>query len=133
MALQNEQLASPPYVIVYDSTCHFCSRLKDWILLRVVDDTIEVVDNQDRALMERFEQLNMIDCHNQMVLILPSGKLVFGADAVYHITTQLRFYKYIAFCYWIPGINLLCNLMYKWITKNRHNWQRNCDGCHKNV
>jgi len=131
MTLQNQCITPRPYVIVYDSTCRFCSHLKDWILKRAGSNALEAIGNQDHTLIERYAQLSMVDLQSQMVVILPSGQLSVGAEAAYHITTQLPFYKNFAFCYWIPGLHLFCNLLYKWITKNRHNWRRNCDGCNK--
>jgi predicted DCC family thiol-disulfide oxidoreductase YuxK len=53
-------------------------------------------------------------------LVLPDGRVLVGADAVFAVLRQLPRWRWLAGMVRIPGVGLLADRLYRWIAARRH-------------
>jgi predicted DCC family thiol-disulfide oxidoreductase YuxK len=113
--------------LVYDGQCSFCRRWVARIARRDRSGTFEFVARQTDGLVERFPKLDEGDFNTGMRLITPDGAVHVGADAAYQIARRLRYWRWIAWLYHVPGIHSLTRTVYAWIAANRQSLGGDCD------
>ncbi len=113
--------------VVFDGDCPFCRR---WVARIARMDrlgTIEFVARQTEGLTTRFPKLAEGDFNTGMRLITPDNAIHVGADAAYQIARRLRYWRWIAWLYHVPGIHRLTRAVYAWIAANRESLGGKCD------
>ena len=113
--------------LVYDGQCPFCRRWVTRIARADRAGAFEFVARQTEGLTKRFPKLADGDFSTGMRLILPDDTIHIGADAAYQIARRLRFWRWIAWVYRVPGIHALTRAVYAWIAANRHSLGKKCD------
>ena len=104
-------------LLIYDGDCNFCQRLvQRW--QRITGDRVDYVPFQEAA--PRFPQIPQERFEASIQLVLPSGEIFEGAEAVFRTLAVvpgrgrgLRFYRK------IPGFAWLAEAGYRWISRNR--------------
>ncbi len=105
--------------VVYDGQCSFCRRWVARIARRDRHDAFEFVARQTTGLTKRFPRLAEGDFNTGMRLITPDNVIHVGADAAYQIARHLRYWRWIAWLYFVPGIHSLTRALYAQIAANR--------------
>ncbi len=113
--------------LVYDGDCSFCRRWVARIAHRDRSGTFEFVPKQTEGLTERFPKLDEGDFNTGMRLITPDDAIHVGADAAYQIACHLRYWRWIAWLYFVPGIHSLTRALYAHIAANRQSQGGRCD------
>ncbi len=113
--------------LVYDGHCSFCRRWVSRIAHRDRGGTFELVARQTEGLTKRFPKLAEGDFNSGMRLITPDDTIHIGADAAYQIACRLRYWRWIAWLYHVPGIHSLTRAVYAWIAANRQSLGEECD------
>ena len=67
------------------------------------------------------------DFNTGMRLITPDNTIHVGADAAYQIARDLRYWRCIAWLYFVPGIHSLARALYAQIAANRQSQGSRCD------
>ena len=83
------------------------------------NDAFEFVARQKKGLTKRFPRLVEGDFNTGMRLITPDDAIHVGADAAYQIIRHLRYWRWIACLYHVPGIHSLTRAVYAYIAANR--------------
>ena len=113
--------------VVYDGQCSFCRRWVARIARRYRNDALEFVARQTKGLTKRFPRLVEGDFNTGMRLITPDDAIHVGADAAYQIACHLRYWRWIAWLYHVPGIHSLTRALYAHIAANRQSQGGRCD------
>ena len=79
----------------------------------------ELVARHTEGVTERFPRLAEGDFNTGIRLITPDDAIHVGADAAYQIARRLRYWRGIAWLYFVPGIHWLTRAAYAWIAANR--------------
>ena len=113
--------------IIYDGECGFCKKQIDRIkgLDRVSQFQYEV--RQSESLLIDFPEMKEFENVDGLRFSSLHHKAYVGADAVYQIYSRLFPFKMIAWCYKIPGLNMIFKRIYKWISDNRQRLSGNCE------
>ena len=114
-------------ILVYDGNCSFCCRWVARIARRDRSDMFDFVARQTEGLTQRFPILVEDDFNTGMRLITPDNAIYVGADAAYQIACRLRYWRWIAWLYHVPGIHGLTKAVYAWIAANRQALGGQCD------
>ncbi len=113
--------------VVYDGQCSLCRRWVTRIARRDRNDAFEFVARQTKGLTMRFPRLVEGDFNTGMRLITPDNTIHVGADAAYQIARHLRYWRWIAWLYHVPGIHSLTRALYAHIAANRQSQGGRCD------
>ena len=115
-------------LIIYDGQCNFCINAIRRIRKKAKEGQFNYIPNQDPNLYTAYPQLVKFLSHEGMRFINKKGKVFCGADSVYQIYRRLRWSRYIAWIYVVPGIHRICKIVYFIIAKNRYRLSRTvCD------
>ena len=107
-------------ILIYDGNCSLCRKSIDWIQKREVGDVIEYLPCQSKERKTRFPEMTEETCLSAIQLILPDGRVLSGEKAFPEIFKYLRGWRYLAFFFRIPGVNLLSPVVYRWIANHRY-------------
>ena len=109
---------TPKAVMIFDGTCRFC-RL--WIgrWKEMLDERVEFIPAQESGT--RFPQVSSADLKSAVHLVLPDGKVLSGAHAVFQSLALapgngwlLRLYQK------VPGVKPLSELAYRFVAGHRN-------------
>lgn len=113
-------------IVVYDGECAFCRRQIARIRRQDRAGAFEYTARQTPGLDEAFPELARGDFNTGMRLIMPTGRIYVGADAVYRIARQLPVWRRVAWLYRVPGLRGLARAAYAFIAARRHRLGRDC-------
>ena len=95
---------------------------------KATEGQFHYVPKQDPDIYTAYPQLIEFLSHEGMRFINKNGRVFCGADSVYQIYRRLRWSRYIAWIYVVPGIHRICKIAYFIIAKNRYRLgQTKCD------
>lgn len=106
--------------LIYDDDCDFCRRAVR--LLRKWDHygRIRYVALQDGAALERLPAIPRADLERAMHLVTPAGDVYSGADAIRAMLPVLKWGRWLALGFRIPGVPWASRRIYGIIARNRH-------------
>ena len=104
-------------LLIYDGDCQFCRRLiRRW--QRITGDRVEYEPFQ--AAAARFPQIPQERFEASVQLVLPSGEIFEGAEAIFRTLALvpgrgrgLRLYRK------LPGFARISEAGYRWVSRNR--------------
>jgi len=111
---------SQTHIVLYDDKCPMCSfqmRLLTWLDWLGVLSMVPVSKSEAipaAATLTREEVMEAIHC------LASNGRIYRGARAIRFVSMRLPLAIPMAIFLWIPGIIFLAEMMYKWISRNRH-------------
>lgn len=125
----NETRSKP--VVVYDGECPFCLAQIARIQRKDRRRLFEYVARQAPGLTDRFPALAQGDFNTGMRLVMPSGAIHVGADAVYEIARRLPFWRRAAWLYRVPVLHAMLVWAYGWVAAHRGSLGHGCrdDAC----
>jgi predicted DCC family thiol-disulfide oxidoreductase YuxK len=112
--------AVAPATLIYDADCSMCRASALWIMRRALSSgTLEVLPCRSAVRRQRFPEVSEEACMTAMQLVLPSGRVLSGADAVPELLRRIRGWGWVAGVFALPGIRPLARRVYAWVAQNR--------------
>ena len=106
-------------VIIYDGECSLCRGSKDWIARRALPESLEFITCQSNERERRYPHLLLRDCMSAVHIVLPDGRVFAGADAIPHVLSFLKGWRWVAKCLLIFPFTFFARHVYGWIARNR--------------
>jgi predicted DCC family thiol-disulfide oxidoreductase YuxK len=109
-----------PYLLLYDDECPLCTfqmKVLTWLDWRNVLALRPLSHPQTATLapaLTREDLLEAIHC------LTPNGQIHRGARAIRFIGLRLPLLVPVALFLWIPGVIWIAELVYRWVSRNRH-------------
>jgi len=114
----NENRAT--HIVLYDGDCSMCtfqSRVITWLDWL---HTVSLVPIADPRAQEIAPQLTRTDLHEAIHCVAKSGKIYRGARCLRFIGVRMPLALPFALLLWIPGVILIAEVVYRWISRNRY-------------
>ena len=108
--------------ILYDSRCPLCRRGARRLGGVAVRRGFRLMPLQRRWVRELLPQ----SVADEMLLLLPGGRLLGGVDAYIHLAARVWWATPLAALASIPGLNFMTRRLYTWIASNRLGISRAC-------
>lgn len=106
--------------LIYDGECEFCRRWMDWIRKQDLHQKITFIPCQSEERKKLFPQISEEKCLNAMHVVLPTGQIFAGADAIPRILYILPGWTWSVTLFRIPGVLLIARPVYRLIARKRH-------------
>ncbi len=107
------------HIVLYDGECPMCTfQMKvlswlDWF------HALALVPLSDPRAHEIAPQLTREDLLEAIHCVTPQGRIYRGARAIRFVGMRLPLLVPVALFLWLPGVILIAELIYRWISKNR--------------
>jgi len=108
------------HIILYDSECPMCvfqMKMLSWLDWFGV---LALTPLSDPRAQEIAPQLTREDLLEAIHCVTPQGRIYRGARAIRFVGMRLPLLVPVALFLWIPGVILVAELIYQWISRNRH-------------
>jgi predicted DCC family thiol-disulfide oxidoreductase YuxK len=108
------------HIILYDGECPMCvfqMKMLSWLDWFGV---LALVPLSDPHAQEVAPQLTREDLLEAIHCVTPQGRIYRGARAIRFVGMRLPLLVPVALFLWIPGVILIAELIYKWVSHNRH-------------
>jgi predicted DCC family thiol-disulfide oxidoreductase YuxK len=108
------------HIILYDSECPMCVfQMKtlswlDWF------GVLALVPLSDPHAQEIAPQLTREDLLEAIHCVTPQGRIYRGARAIRFVGMRLPMLIPVALFLWIPGVIQVAEMVYQWVSRNRH-------------
>ncbi|HXG11423.1 MAG TPA: DUF393 domain-containing protein [Gemmataceae bacterium] len=107
-------------VVLYDGHCRFCIVGMKRLLALARPGALEALSFQEPGILDRFPGVTREACMRQMILVTPDGRVFGGFEAVVQALATRPVLGWIARLYYVPGVRLLCDLLYALVAANRY-------------
>jgi predicted DCC family thiol-disulfide oxidoreductase YuxK len=107
------------HILLYDGECPMCifqMKVLSWLDWFGV---LALVPLSDPRAQEVAPQLTREDLLEAIHCITPEGRVYRGARAIRFIGMRLPLLVPVALFLWIPGVILIAELFYQWVSRNR--------------
>ena len=107
------------HIILYDGECPMCvfqMKVLSWLDWFGVLALVPLSDPRAQAIapqLTREDLLEAIHC------VIPQGRIYRGARAIRFVGLRLPLLVPVALFMWIPGVILIAELIYRWVSRNR--------------
>ena len=108
------------HIVLYDGECPMCTfQMKvlswlDWFHALALVPLSDERAHQIAPQLTREGLLEAIHC------VTPTGKIYRGARAIRFVGMRLPMLIPVALFLWIPGVIQIAEIIYQWISRNRH-------------
>lgn len=117
---------SPPFTLIYDGECAFCTRWTRWVQRHDRDSRIHCVPHQTPGVMKRYG-LTREKMVREVWWISSSGDRFGGAYAVNEVLKHLGgIWSWLGKVLEFPPLLWLEQKVYEWVAKHRHYILRCC-------
>ena len=113
-------------LVLFDGDCGICGHSRrilqklDWL------GHFECRAYQEPGLLANYPSLSTEDCQKEIKLIMPSGQITGGADALIQICLGLPLMAPAGALFWLPPFRQIMRLIYPYIAKNRYRISSTC-------
>jgi predicted DCC family thiol-disulfide oxidoreductase YuxK len=107
------------HIILYDGECPMCvfqMKVMSWLDWFGV---LALVPLSDPRAQEVAPQLTREDLLEAIHCVTPQGRIYRGARAIRFVGMRLPLLIPMALFMWIPGVILIAEIIYKWVSRNR--------------
>ena len=107
------------HILLYDGECPMCifqMKVLSWLDWFSV---LALVPLSDPRAQEIAPQLTREDLLEAIHCITPQGRIYRGARAIRFVGMRLPLLVPVALFLWIPGVIILAEIIYRWVSKNR--------------
>ena len=107
------------HIVLYDDECPLCQfqmKVLSWLDWRNALAIVPLSDPQAKAVapsLTREDLLEAIHC------VTPEGRIYRGARAIRFVGMRLPLLVPVALFLWIPGVIILAEIVYGWVSRNR--------------
>jgi len=108
------------HIILYDGECPMCVfQMKalswlDWF------GVLALMPLSDPHAQEIAPQLTREDLLEAIHCVTPQGRIYRGARAIRFVGMRLPLLVPVALFLWVPGVILVAEMAYQWVSRNRH-------------
>lgn len=120
-------------VILFDGNCELCDRSSRHLEQAVGTKRVRRASFQQPHILEAYPGLVRAECMKVMHVILPSGRVVRGAEGIFRTISLLPWIGIIAFVYYLPGIRFICDAAYRVLANHRYRLFMRRKGCTNGV
>jgi predicted DCC family thiol-disulfide oxidoreductase YuxK len=109
-----------PQTVLYDDECSLCTfqmRLLSWLDW---NNQLSLVPLSDPKAAQIAPQLTREDLQEAIHCITPEGRVYRGARALRFVGMRLPLLFPLTLLLWLPGVILVAEIVYKWISRNRY-------------
>ena len=106
--------------VLYDAECPMCifqMKVLSWLDWRNV---LALVPLSDPRAQEIAPQITREDLLEAIHCVTPEGCVYRGARAIRFVGMRLPLLVPVALVLWIPGVILIAEIAYRWVSRNRH-------------
>ena len=107
------------HIVLYDGECPMCvfqMKMLSWLDWFGV---LALVPLSDPRAQEVAPQLTREDLLEAIHCVPPQGRIYRGARAIRFMSLRLPLVVPLALFLWIPGVILIAEIVYKWVSRNR--------------
>jgi predicted DCC family thiol-disulfide oxidoreductase YuxK len=115
-------MSSSQSILIYDDACQFCKRQIDLLIAFDPKQKMQLVAFSSKAardLERQFPVLLEHDFNQGLRLIHSSGKISYGADAVYETICELKLFPYLSWMYKVPLLHQVFRQGYNLVARYR--------------
>lgn len=108
------------HIVLYDGDCSLCtfqSRLITWLDWF---NTVSLLPIADPRASEVAPRLTRTDLNEAIHCVAKSGKIYRGARCLRFIGLRMPLAFPFALVMWIPGVIIVAEIIYRWISRNRY-------------
>jgi predicted DCC family thiol-disulfide oxidoreductase YuxK len=108
------------HIILYDGDCPMCvfqMKMLSWLDWFGV---LALVPLSDARAQEVAPRLTREDLLEAIHCVTPQGRIYRGARAIRFVGMRLPLLIPVALFLWIPGVILIAEIVYQWVSRNRH-------------
>jgi predicted DCC family thiol-disulfide oxidoreductase YuxK len=109
-----------PLIVLYDGHCSFCTRSARGLQRRFGERRVRAVDLHQPGVLDGQPPAVRDAAMTKMHVILPSGRVVAGAEAAARIAAGVPIVGWLAYLYYVPGLRQLMERAYGLVAKNRY-------------
>ncbi len=106
--------------VLFDGNCPVCQasvrRLEGW----APEGTLELLDNRDPCVSERFPWLGETELSESLHVIGPGGETWEGAPAIERLIKALPGFRRGSWVFRLPLVRPLASRIYSWVAANRY-------------
>ncbi|MBZ0263330.1 DUF393 domain-containing protein [bacterium] len=111
--------------VIYDGECDFCIACKTWAENRISGSDIWFIAYQSDIFPTFSPRVSLEKAKNTLILRYPSGRLVYGAEAVFHTMVQMDgWWDFAGRFLALPPFARVFDTQYQWVVKNRKLFSR---------
>jgi predicted DCC family thiol-disulfide oxidoreductase YuxK len=107
------------HIVLYDGECPMCvfqMKMLSWLDWFGV---LALVPLSDPRAQEVAPQLTREDLLEAIHCVTPQGRICRGARAIRFVGMRLPLLVPVALVLWIPGVILIAEIIYQWVSRNR--------------
>ncbi len=126
----SDETTTPPgrWVVIYDGRCSFC-RSRAATLARITPLPADsLIDAHDAGALAALPGVSFDACMAAMHVVTPAGRVASGPEAIALVLRRHTLLGVVARLYYLPGLRLICDLIYALIARNRYLFGRCDDG-----
>jgi predicted DCC family thiol-disulfide oxidoreductase YuxK len=108
------------HIVLFDSDCSLCtfqSRLITWLDWF---NTVSLLPIADPRAAEVAPRLTRTDLHEAIHCVACDGRIHRGARCLRFIGMRMPLALPFALLMWLPGVIYVAEIIYRWISRNRH-------------
>lgn len=108
------------HIVLYDDECSMCTfqmKVLSWLDWFDVLALTPLSDPKAKEVAPRLTREQLIEAIH---LVTPEGRIHRGARAIRFAGMRLPLLVPLALFLWLPGVILIAELIYKWVSRNRH-------------
>ncbi len=117
--------------VLYDSSCAFCQRCKDWLAMQPCLVEVELLGSRSPLARERYGSVPWLG--SELVVVSDKGEVWIGPDAFIACMWATARYRGWAYLFMRPAFSRFAERFFVKVSKDRDKWSqwlsRKDDGC----
>ena len=112
------------HYVLYDGECPMCifqMKVLSWLDW---SGTLALVPLSDPRAQEIAPHLTREDLQEAIHCVTPDGRMYRGARAIRFVGMRLPLLVPVALFLWIPGVIVLAEIIYRWVSRHRQRFSR---------
>ena len=112
------------HYVLYDGECPMCifqMKVLSWLDW---SGTLALVPLSDPRAQEIAPHLTREDLQEAIHCVTPDGRIYRGARAIRFVGMRLPLLVPVALFLWIPGVIVLAEIIYRWVSRHRQRFSR---------
>ena len=112
--------AAAKAILIYDGACPLCLKAVEWVETHSTPGAFHMLTCQSEERIARFPDMTEEACMEAMQLVLPDGRAFAGEQALPHLFSLMRRWRWLAYFFRTPGVSLLSPFAYAFVAKHRY-------------
>ncbi len=112
------------HCVLYDGECPMCIFQMKVLTWLDWSGALALVPLSDPRAQEIAPQLSREDLQEAIHCVTPDGRIYRGARAIRFVGMRLPLLVPVALVLWLPGVILLAEIIYRWVSRHRQIFSR---------